>query len=786
MTGKGGLAVALWCVLGLSAQASGHAVVGTVRDDAGGVLPGIPVEARSAASGTDGAGAPNALPTVVTAVTDAQGHFRLQMPGGRVEVVVGGVSFATVRRTVVVPPTGDARLDVVLRYVLSADVTVTGRRTFTNLADAERPAEDLVGIAQSASQGAITARQLEARPLMRSGEVLETVPGVVISQHSGEGKANQYYLRGFNLDHGTDFATTVAGMPVNMPSHAHGQGYSDLNFLIPELVSGVQFQKGPYFADQGDFATAGSATITYASVLDRPLVHVTGGGQGFRRALAAASPRVGRGHLLAALDVEHNDGPWVHPDDFRKLNGVVRYSIGDGVNGFTATAMAYHARWNATDQIPTRAIASGTLDRFGAVDATDGGEAHRVSASVEWQRSSANATTKLVAFGIGSGLNLFSNFTYFLEDPIRGDQFEQEDRRVVAGGRVSHRRIASLFGYDTQYTVGLQWRHDDIPRIGLSHTQGRQRVALVRQDAVAETSAAAYGQIETAWRPWLRSIAGLRADGYRFGVQAGDPVNGGTTRASVASPKAGLIVGPFAGTEFYLNAGLGFHSNDARGTTITRDPATGLSVDPVTPLVHATGREVGIRTVRVPHLQSSLTLWALSLGSELVFVGDAGTTEVGRPSHRSGIEFANYYAPTRWLIVDGDVAWSRARFTDADPAGAVVPGSVRTVVSAGLTVDPPAHLFGSVRWRYFGPRPLVEDAAVQSAATSLINMQVGRKLSRKARLAVDLFNVRNAADSDIDYFYTSRLPGEPLDGIDDIHVHPSLPRTVRVSLQVGW
>ena len=279
---------------------------------------------------------------------------------------------------------------------------------------------------------------------MRAGEVLETVPGVVISQHSGEGKANQYYLRGFNLDHGTDFATTLAGMPVNMPTHAHGHGYSDLNFLIPELVSGVQYAKGPYFADQGDFATAGSANINYANVLDRPIVRVGGGDEGFSRALVAASPAVGSGHLLAALEVEHNDGPWVQPDDYRKVNGVIRYSRGDAINGLSVTGMGYRAKWNSTDQVPLRAIDEGLIGRFGALDTTDGGDTYRYSGTVEWQRAHSNATTKIVAYGIGYDLNLFSNFTFFLDDPVHGDQFHQADHRFVSGAKASYRRLGPL------------------------------------------------------------------------------------------------------------------------------------------------------------------------------------------------------------------------------------------------------------------------------------------------------------------------------------------------------
>jgi hypothetical protein len=768
-----GLAVLACCLMASSAWA--QTVTGVARDDAGGPLPGVSVELRPVS------GSP------LVTVTDARGTFAFdQVAPGHYQALFTLINFASLRREIDVAAAGTVRLDAALYLSLSADVTVTGKRTFGNLADVENPAENLVGIAQSASQGAITARQLDARPIMRSGEVLETVPGVVISQHSGEGKANQYYLRGFNLDHGTDFATTLSGMPINMPTHGHGQGYSDLNFLIPELVSGVQYEKGTYFADQGDFATAGSANINYASVLDRPIVRVGGGGEGFGRAMVAASPAVGTGHLLTAFEVEHNDGPWVNPDDYQKLNGVLRYSRGDAVNGLSITGMGYRAKWNSTDQVPQRAIDSGLIDRFGAIDPTDGGDTYRYSGSVEWQRSRNNASLKVVAYGIGYDLNLFSNFTYFLDDPDHGDQFHQADHRFITGGKVTYRRLGRWGDREVQNTIGVQLRNDDITNVGLYHTEARQLLDTVRQDAVLETSAAGYVQNEVSWTPWLRTLAGLRLDGYRFRVDAGDPENGGVRRAAITSPKGGVVIGPFKGTEFYANAGLGFHSNDARGTTITRDPATGDAVDPVTPLVRAKGAEVGVRTVALRHLQTSLTVWTLSLDSELLFVGDAGTTEPSRPSHRAGFEWANYYAPRPWLILDGDVSWSSAHFTDVDPVGDHIPGAVAAVISGGATLDSLHNVYGSIRLRYFGPRPLIEDDSVRSKATSLINLEGGYKLSRNVKIGVDVFNLLDARDSDIDYYYASRLPGEPSDGVNDIHLHPTLPRTARVSLILGF
>ena len=768
------LRVAAVVLLTASIASAQAPLTGTVRDETGAALPGVLVELRS---GNAAVGETN---------TNERGEYRLDgMRSGRFELSFTLVNFATVRRPVTIAidaPTVDA----VLHLVLSANVTVSGKSTFTNLADAPDPSQDLVGIAQSASQGAVTARQLDTRPIMRPGEVLETVPGVVISQHSGEGKANQYYLRGFNLDHGTDFATTVAGMPVNMPTHGHGHGYSDLNFLIPELASGVQFSKGPYFAEHGDFATAGTANINYANTLARPIVRVGGGDDAFGRMLVAAAPTVGRGTLLAALEVERSDGPWEQPDDLRKFNGLIRYTRGDARNGLSATLMGYRGTWNSTDQIPARAVADGRIGRFGLVDPTDGGESSRYSASLEWQRSNGNASTTLSAYGLKYDLDLFSNFTYFLEDPENGDQFQQTDHRFVSGARLTHRRIGRWLDRPTQNTVGVQFRNDNISDIGLYHTREREQLESIRQDSVIQTSTGAFAQNETEWTPWLRTLAGMRVDGYRFNVNAGIAENGGTDYAGLVSPKGGAVFGPFAKTEVYVNAGLGFHSNDARGATITVDPVTGEPASRVTPLARATGAEIGIRTVRIPRLQMTVTAWTLGLDSELVFVGDAGTTAPGRPSRRQGIEWTTYYTPKPWLIFDADLALSMARFTDADPAGDHIPGAVATVVSAGATVDNVRKMFGSIRWRYFGPRALVEDDSVGSKATSLVNLTAGYKFTSSVRLALDVFNLFNAADSDIDYFYRSRLPGEPAGGIDDFHTHPAAPRSVRLNLVIGF
>lgn len=306
-------------------------------------------------------------------------------------------------------------------------IVVTAKQSFRNIAELDEPVNGLIGVADSAAEGVVTAKEIDRRPFQRAGEILETVPGVVVSQHSGEGKANQYYLRGFNLDHGTDIAVTAAGVPVNMPTHAHGQGYADANFLIPELISGVQYKKGPYYADEGDFASAGAVNINYVSLLDGPIALVQGGTASFGRALFAASPQVGGGVLLYAIEAGRNNGPWVCPDDFRKLNGVLRFTQGGQSDAFSITAMAYDARWSSTDQIPTRAVSDGMISRFGYVDPTDGGTTARYSLESEWQRSSPATLTQAAAYALKYRLDLYSNFTYFLDDPVNGDQFEQAD-----------------------------------------------------------------------------------------------------------------------------------------------------------------------------------------------------------------------------------------------------------------------------------------------------------------------------------------------------------------------
>jgi hypothetical protein len=615
--------------------------------------------------------------------------------------------------------------------------------------------------------------------------VLEYVPGVIITQHSGDGKANQYFLRGFNLDHGTDFLTTINHMPVNMPTHAHGQGYSDINFLLPELVSRVAYKKGPYFAEEGDFSSAGAADIDYYTKMPRGVASLGFGSDGYRRAMAANSFDSGPGHLLYGFELFHNDGPWVNPEDYRKLNGVLRFSQGTNADGYTVSLMGYDGKWNATDQIPQRAVDAGTISRFGTIDPTDGGRTSRYSLSLDRHKTLENgAVFHMDIYAIKYRLNLFSNFTYFLDHPFPvGDQFEQADDRTVVG--LTPRWVFTENWGERQMThkLGVDARRDDI-NVALYNTTARERVdttpSTARSDKVLQTGVGLYYENALQWTETFRSIAGVREDFYGARVDSDNPANSGTTNAHITSPKLNFIFGPFDKTEYFLNYGQGFHSNDARGTTIT-------TAAKVPALVKTRGEEIGMRTEVVPHLQSSLSLWRLELDSELVFKGDAGTTEASRPSLRRGVEWSNRYIPHDWLIVDLDLSVSRARFTDNDPlvAGNYIPGAVDRVASLGVTVKDLGPWSGTVHARYFGPRPLIEDNSVRSQSSVILSARASYKFDAKTSVNFDVFNLLNRKANDIEYYYLSqRCPTCAPD--KDIHFHPAEPRTARLALVMHY
>ncbi|HTQ60475.1 MAG TPA: TonB-dependent receptor [Candidatus Solibacter sp.] len=639
-----------------------------------------------------------------------------------------------------------------------------------------------MGIADSAAQGTVGAKEIEDRPILRSGEILETIPGMMITQHAGGGKANQYFLRGFNLDHGTDFAVFLDDMPLNLPSHAHGEGYADMNTVIPEFVKRVNFEKGPYYANVGNYGSAGSAHLQFFKTLPENFVKVEGGMYGFGRAVLGVSQKLRSGTLLIAGEAYHDDGPWTHPDNYYKFNGLLTYTQGSDANGFSVTARAYHGQWHSSDQIAANAVP--LVGFFGTLNPTDGGDSQRYSLQGEWHRRDTNSETKVTLYGFYYDLDLFSDFTYFLTDPVRGDQFEQKDNRWVAGMDAHHTIFSEWFGRKVESSLGVQVRNDWIHN-GLFQTENRVRVdkidsetgnplpAITQEDRLADTQVGFYAESKIRWAEKFRSVLGLRGSLQHFDVTSlVTSANSGTASKFMPSPKAGLIFGPWSRTEFYLQGGFSFHSNDGRGTTQTVEPISGENPFPDTPatpipaLIPTKGAEVGVRTLAFPHLQSTLSVWYLHSASELQQSGDTGGTTASRqPSDRYGVEWANYYTPLEHVAFDFDLANSKALFTEVDPddaapgslGGRRVPEAVGLVVSPGITLHDFQGFSASLRLRAFGPRDLTSDGVYRSNTTVLLNAELGYQINQKWPISAEFLNLLDRSDHDIDYAYESRI-----------------------------
>jgi outer membrane receptor protein involved in Fe transport len=690
----------------------------------------------------------------------------------------------------------------------------------------------------AASEKFTSGAEVNAAPNYRPGEALETaVPGLMVTQHSGEGKANQYQLRGFQLDHGTDLELTLDGMPLNMRTHAHGQGYADANFLIPELISSVVSRKGPYYAEEGDFASAGAVHIEYLDKLENGLFSATGGMFGYGRAFAAKSETLGEGDVLAALEVGNNEGPWVRPEEMHKINGVLRWTKGTQDNGLSVTGMAYANRWFSTDQIPERAVTEGLIPLWGNIDPTDGGNTTRFSLSGRWSETQGNESSRVEAFAIRTSLNLYNNFDYFLTQPVIGDQFRQFDRRTVLGVNGKHAWKYEVAGLPVETTVGLQGRYDDI-RLGLQDTYQRQAYDALTNDLVAEGSVGLWTDTTVKWTPWLRTTSGARVDYFHASVgdyqnplhapqdAAGNPVwtgpwNSGEKSAAIFSPKSSIVLGPWEKTEFFFNFGEGFHSTDARGTVSSQSPADASQLATIPLLVKSRGAEIGARTKFIDGLDTTVSFWWLNFDSENQFDGDTGTTLFGRPSRRYGVELNNHYSPSSWLHFDGDLALTHARSRGVDQAqsliwaglvtppalgyftylgnapGNFIPEAPTIIASLGVEVGEEKGWFGALKYRFKGVYPLTEDGYFKAPATGTLNLRVGYRFDNGWKIQADAFNVLNSRSDQITYAYGSLLPTDPLFaacrggaapanvcaiGQMDRHFHPVEPPAVRVTL----
>ena len=628
--------------------------------------------------------------------------------------------------------------------------------------------EQLIDTATQASQGTIEGADLRVRPLSRIGEIVEAVPGMIATQHSGGGKANQYFLRGFNLDHGTDFTFSYDDVPLNFRTHGHGQGYLDLNHLIPETINRIDYRKGPYRADVGDFALVGAAQATTIDTA-APFASAEGGSYGYARIVAGGSGKVGNGDLLLAGQFKANDGKWELPERLRNYSGYAKYSTDVGAGRLAISFSAYDAQWRPTEQVPERAIP--TLlsgNPYGTLDSNLRGESSRYIAAIGYR----DDDWRISLYAQRYRFNLISNSTFFLDDPVDGDQIEQADSRSVFGGKIQRRFAAND---QVSFLIGAEARHDDIGNVGLYGAVDGQRNSIRNQFKVRETSGGVFGEVE--WKPFesLNITAGLRGETYRFQTRGtGGADWSGKVSDSILLPKIGASYRIAPGIAFYANYGEGFHSNDARGVTEPTTPAPGL--------VRGHGAEVGARVERGGFV-GTVTLWTMRVGSELVFVGDAGSVEPGGASKRGGYEITAFYKPASWLALDAVWTGSRSRFLDS-PGADRIPGALRNAGEAGASVIFDRWNAG-LRVRHLGKSALIEDNSVKGSTTTLVNMRAAFTPGR-FEIFGELLNIFDKRDKDIQYFYTSRLPGEPAGGVDDIHSRVVEPFTARVGAKITF
>lgn len=690
----------------------------------------------------------------------------------------------------------------------------------------------LLGTASTASEGVVSDEEIQLAPAFRPGQVLETVPGLAVASHSGEGKANQYLLRGYNLDHGTDLATFVDGMPVNQPTHAHGQGYTDLNFLIPELADRLSYTKGPYYAGEGDFASVGSVHLEYRDEM-APQITTTTGTLGYQRLLAGGSRALASGSLLGAIELQHYDGPWDVGDDARKENAVLRYSYGDDSSGYSITGMYYHQLWTNTTDIPQRAIDQGLVpDQYGSLNPSDGGRAQRFSLSSLYHQSIGGGRFEASAYYIGNHLDMWHDFTHFLVDPDNGDQEDQHENRDVLGANAQFTLPLQLLSFDNEFVTGVQTRYDSnqvsrlpsLKRIPLP--VDKDPTTFSEDDRVNLYSGALFVQATTHWTPWFRTILGVRED-YQHGADTdhladfhgSDPdapfTNSGKASKSLFQPKGSLIFTPGSNAEFYISAGRGFHSDDLRG--VTRDQNTG---QPGAALIASQfGEELGARINVQRNLALTVALFNLDAQSETTYDADAGQDSAGPSSRRYGYEVNLTYKPRRWLEIYGSFSEDHAHYkTPTDDGtghvGTFLPNAPFATGSLALYLTNLGPWSGGLVYRYLGNFPLTSGTCSDTAvahdfpnpggpsltcanaptARGQVNGKGYGEFNLDVHYAFDsgwgatlgVYNLLNTKRDAMQYFYIDRLPGEAAYGQADTHVHPLEPISARLTLSKSF
>ena len=635
---------------------------------------------------------------------------------------------------------------------------------------------DLIDRSDSASEGLITQIEIRERPFFRSSDLFEYIPGMVAVHHSGGGKGSLFFLRGINLDHGTDFLMRFEGMPVNIRSHAHGNGYIDANFVIPELIKSISYTKGTHLAEIGDFSSIATSSFETLDFLDQGLIKFTQGRNSYKRLMAMNSLSLKKGDLIVAAEIKSNDGPWIYPEDSQFYNLFTKYTT--NIFGMKSEIIStfYKSDWNATDQIPLRSFKAGDIDRYGAIDPSQGGETERVNLIFNL----SDDDISLHSFFSRYSFNLFGNPTYFLNDKINGDQIEQEDDRWTFGFRAEKNYSVDFLKKSSTLQIGAELQHDDISDLNLFSTKERSRLSSIREDTVSESSFGFYTRIQTNWNEKFKSYLGFRFDSFSWDVSSSLIVNSGKGSDTKLNPKIDLVYLINPRWELTLNYGQGFHSNDVRAAELKVDPRARLPVKPYDVIIPTEGLDLGLRGKLSDKINLSMTIFNLDMDSALLFIGDIGSTEPTEGITVRGFESAIFWRPVNDLIFDLTVSKNKARSPTLPRGKNYVPDAHDFVAVLSSTYKYKNDTSFTLKLRHLGEAPITEDGTKSKDSSTIVNFSAQTRFNN-IDLGLEVFNIFNTKFNDMDHYYESRLFNEP-ESIEGYHFHPGNGREARFTI----
>ncbi len=653
--------------------------------------------------------------------------------------------------------------------------------------------------AESASSVHLSADDLAYRSRTQVSDILRQVPGLMVSQHAGGGKSDQYFIRGFDADHGTDIAIFADGVPVNMPSHGHGQGYADTHFLIPETVDQVDVHKGPYSARFGDFYTAGAMELKTLDEVAGPTIWIAGGAplagprafdQYNRRIVGMASPEIRDNEgdkSLIAVQLGDTDGPFVNPQNFQQGNALIKWQGHVGRGDLKLETSWYDGKWNASGQVPQSAVSSGLIDRFGSLDPSEGGDTSRTSAQIGYAvHDDHDNIWRASAFILEYRLRLYSDFTLYARDPIHGDEIEQDDARTTWGLDTAYDSHFDLAGMDTFLTLGAQMRDDNV-ETGLWHAEKRVRLDdcfdlgpnPCNHDFDRIRDAAIYAEANIHVIPHVHVLPGIRFDQFSWDVDDLNPntttnpslTSGGSAGASIASPKLSVEIEATPQLDVFANSGFGFHSNDARGDVASNGAGA---------LARALGAEAGVRTTVVPHARFSADLWYLHLDSELVWNGDTGGTDAAGATRRYGVDLEGAYNPLPWLRLDASVSIAHSEFVANHGNGDAVALAPKLMGQGGVTLVRGTS-FIALRGRGIADRPGNDADTLTAPGYFLFDLMTGYMPTPKLSLNLTINNLLNTAWREAQFADTSAVtPTSP--PVEQMHFTPGIPLTATATV----